>query len=235
MRETIIIGIVVGVLFFAAGVVMTALAIKYATTAILWDVLLWSGVGVMIASVATLALYIWSQTSGGAFWVPAALLNLGVSAVITGIAYSYTSIPAGAAAEYLYFYADMADDTNPGNLIPLAIRNTSSGPYMNVIAWFSPASAKGNPDLQDYWSLGPLRYINAVQQAGNYRAGRALPLGYYRIEITCNKGEKTANFVELIELREFGGKVVPLVDVWGDGIKLYTSPRPAELQDNRTP
>jgi hypothetical protein len=93
MREAIFIGTVVGLLFFAAGAVMTALAVKYATSAALWDVVLWSGVGLMIASLASLALYIWSQTTGGAFWIPAALLNLGICIILSGIAYSYSTVP----------------------------------------------------------------------------------------------------------------------------------------------
>ena len=94
MREAIIIGVVVGLLFFAAGVIMTALAVKYATNSILWDVLLWSGIALMVASVATLILYIHSQSSGGAFWVPALLINLGVYAIISGVAYTSSSAPA---------------------------------------------------------------------------------------------------------------------------------------------
>jgi hypothetical protein len=145
--------------------------------------------------------------------------------------------PPLEVAEFLYFDADIVDDSILAGPIRLNIRNTSSGPYMNVVAWFSPASAKGNPDPPGgpYWSLAPLKYVNPVQQAGGYWAGREVPLGYYRIEIIGNKGEKSVSFVELLELRELHGKIVQLVDVWGGSTKLYTSPRPTELQNNRTP
>jgi hypothetical protein len=93
MREAIIVGVVVGLLFFAAGVVMTALAVKYATNSLLWDVVLWSGVALMVASVATLGLYIYSQSNGGAFWIPALLVNLGICAIISGIAYTNSTAP----------------------------------------------------------------------------------------------------------------------------------------------
>jgi hypothetical protein len=78
-------------------IVMTAVAIKYATNSILWDILLWSGVALIIASIATLALYIWSQSNGSAFLIPAFLVNLGICAVLSGIAYSYATKPVEQA------------------------------------------------------------------------------------------------------------------------------------------
>lgn len=113
MREAIIIGIVVGALFFAAGVVMTALAVKYAANAILWDVLLWSGIGLMATSIASLALYIWSQTNGGAFWIPVALLNLGICAIVSGIAYNYSTALADdqlAAPKFSWIWEPLTAD-----------------------------------------------------------------------------------------------------------------------------
>jgi ABC-type cobalamin transport system permease subunit len=69
MRTDILIAVVVGLLFFAGSLVMTALAIKYATSNFLWDVLLWVGIAGMICSAMTLGLFMFLKTvenhSGG--------------------------------------------------------------------------------------------------------------------------------------------------------------------------
>lgn len=86
MREAIIVGSVVGLFFFAAGAIMTALAIKYATSSSFWDVVLWAGIATMASTVATLGLYISSQINGGPFWVPAACFTAAVFIGTIGLA-----------------------------------------------------------------------------------------------------------------------------------------------------
>ncbi len=85
MREAIIIGVIVGFLFFAGSATLTALAIKNATDSALWDYILWAGVGGMLVSVASLAIFISSQVYGRPFWMPVILINLAICLGVLGI------------------------------------------------------------------------------------------------------------------------------------------------------
>lgn len=89
MRETIIIGVVVGAIFFAAGAIVSALAIKYATSSYLWDAILWGGVALMMCSLVTLGLYISSQLGGRPFVLPALLINFGLCLVVGGFVWHF--------------------------------------------------------------------------------------------------------------------------------------------------
>ncbi len=90
MREAIIIGIIVGALFFAAGAVLSALAIKYATSSLLWDVVLWGSVALMMGSLVTLGLYISSQLSGRPFVGPALIINFGLCLIVGGFVWHFS-------------------------------------------------------------------------------------------------------------------------------------------------
>jgi hypothetical protein len=90
MREAIIIGTVVGLFFFACGAVMSALAIKYASSSILWDFVLWGGVGLMLISAVTLGLYISSQLAERTFMLPAVFVNLGICFLVLGVVWHFT-------------------------------------------------------------------------------------------------------------------------------------------------
>jgi len=89
MRETIIIGIVVGAIFFAAGAIVSSLAIKYATSSYLWDAVLWGGVALMLCSLITLGLYISSQLGGRPFVLPSLLINFGLCLVVGGLVWHF--------------------------------------------------------------------------------------------------------------------------------------------------
>src|ERR1700687_2915639 len=89
MRETIIICVVVVAIFFAAGAIVSALAIKYATSSYLWDAVLWGGVALMICSLVTLGLYISSQLGGRPFVLPALLINFGLCLVVGGFVWHF--------------------------------------------------------------------------------------------------------------------------------------------------
>jgi hypothetical protein len=78
MRD-ILIALAVGAIFFFASAIMTALAIKYATSSRLWDAVLIVGIAGMIGSLATLALFVNSQNKGLPLLWPAILTNLGYS------------------------------------------------------------------------------------------------------------------------------------------------------------
>lgn len=89
MRDSIIVGVVVGTLFFAAGAILTALAIKYATSSDLWDFVLWGGVALMTCSVATLGIYISSQIWNRSFLLPATIIDLGICLIVVGLVWHF--------------------------------------------------------------------------------------------------------------------------------------------------
>ena len=99
MRKTIIIGIVIGLLFFGGSAVLTALAIKQATNSTLWDIVLWGGTAMVISAVATLALYISSQPSGRPFLWPALCINLGLCLIIAGFVWHFSEETSAKRAE----------------------------------------------------------------------------------------------------------------------------------------
>lgn len=89
MRETIILGTIFGILFFAASAIVSALAIKNATPSILWDIILWGGVAGVAIGLALIALYISSQMTGRSFMIPALLITFGISALVAGLVWHY--------------------------------------------------------------------------------------------------------------------------------------------------
>jgi hypothetical protein len=91
LRENIIIGGTIGLLFCAVGAVMTALAIKYATPGLLWDVILYGGVALIFVSISTLALYVSSQLTGKDFYMPAILVDLGICFIVGGLVWHYST------------------------------------------------------------------------------------------------------------------------------------------------
>lgn len=99
MREAIIIGVAIGAFFFAGGGILTALAIKYATSSVLWDFVLWTGTSLMIASVATLALYVSSQLTGRAFLIPALLIDLGICSIAGGLVWHFSETHEASTGE----------------------------------------------------------------------------------------------------------------------------------------
>lgn len=92
MRAEILIALVVGAIFFFASAIVTALAIKYATSSRLWDVVLIAGIAGMIGSVVTLALFVNSQNKGLPILWPALLINLGICLVIAGSVWHFSGI-----------------------------------------------------------------------------------------------------------------------------------------------
>jgi hypothetical protein len=109
MRNDMVIGILIGIVFFAAGAILTALAVKYATSGYLWDAILWLGVGLMINSAATLALFYWTEKTGGAFWFPATLLNVGLCVILAGIFYSDSSAPKQDQPAFSWIWDALSD------------------------------------------------------------------------------------------------------------------------------
>jgi hypothetical protein len=85
VRENVIVGIVIGLLFFGAGAILTALAIKQATNSALWDFVLWGGITMLISGIVTLALFISSQTYGRPFLWPALLISFGLCLIVFGL------------------------------------------------------------------------------------------------------------------------------------------------------
>jgi hypothetical protein len=90
MRENITVGVIVGLFFFMATAVVTAIAIKYATPSLLWDIILWGGVTGMLCSVLTLVLFVSAQLSGRPFLWPALLINFGLCLGAAGIVWHFS-------------------------------------------------------------------------------------------------------------------------------------------------
>jgi fluoride ion exporter CrcB/FEX len=84
MREFFAIPAAIGLFFFLATCVMTAVAIRYATPSLLWDLILWGGVIGMFSTVATFALFVSSQLTGRPFLWPTLAINLGICLIVGG-------------------------------------------------------------------------------------------------------------------------------------------------------
>jgi hypothetical protein len=233
------IGIALALLGLGGGGALFVLPHPYA------DYVGWSQISISVVGLALLGLHHFRRKAGGSVGMTLAVLGTaliligGLVGLIGAFKIDAAKMNGNRAPEgLLYFDADLRGKTTADS-IPLQLHNTSDEPFLNVRAWFSPASAKGNPDPPGgpYWTLAHLKYVNSVQQAGVFWSGQQIPLGYYRIEMIANK-DKSVGFNELLELREFEGKIIQLVDVWAGGQqgggKLYTSPRPDELRDSRT-
>jgi hypothetical protein len=91
MRDAIIVGTIIGAFFFMATAAMTAVAVRYATPTVLWDVIFWAGIAGMIMSATSLALFVSSQVYGRPLWMPAALINLGICFFVFGLVWHFQS------------------------------------------------------------------------------------------------------------------------------------------------
>ena len=174
----------------------------------------------------------------------ALLIAGGACALITGVVLWLDASPGGAesaANEFIYFDVDLSAP-NAAGAYPGRIINRAPSTFFNVIAWFSPESAKGNADRPDgaYWSLRPLQVGFPVLHTGGPRTGKFIPLGYYFVQCNATYNDISYYFRELLQIREYDGSVIQLIDVWkispdGKQTKVYTSDRPNELKDDRQP
>lgn len=89
MRD-ITIAFIVGTIFFAGGAILTALAIKHATSPGLWDAILWGGIALMVASVLALGIFVSSEQAHRPFWGPAVLGVLGVFALVGALGWHFS-------------------------------------------------------------------------------------------------------------------------------------------------
>jgi hypothetical protein len=177
----------------------------------------------------------------------ALLIAGGVCAFITGCVLWLDASQNSAEIvdnEYLYFDVDLSA-TNTAGEFPGRIVNKASSTFSDVIAWFSPEAAKGKSDPQNqanpYWSLSHLQVVFPFLHSGSPRTGKFLPMGYYFVQYNGTYKNISYYFREFLEIRNFNGSVIQLIDVWKDipskgvSTKVYTSDRPVELKDNREP
>ncbi len=236
MREAIIIGTILGLFFFMATAAMTAIAVKYATPSVLWDVIFWGGIAGMIMSVATLALFVSSQMSGRPFVIPSALIDLGICLAVAGFVWHFSSSHQ-KAAEYLYFRVDILNPNNMRAISPGVIVNADDVPYQAVDSWFSPSAAGRNPDLAGgpYWSLRPLKVSMQLLHKGEFRTGKEIPPGDYCVEYNAVRLGLSIGFLERLQILPVNGKLVQVIDVWKNGELVYSSARPEGFNDTPVP
>jgi hypothetical protein len=200
VREAVIIGVVIGAFFCAVGAILTALAIKFGTDSPLWDLVLWGGAVIMVASVATLGLYISSQVGGRPFMMPSLLINLGICFLTAGVLWHFSRVSHYLVdGDYLYYYVDIVNPRDSNAAIPLWINNESPAPFDNVDPWFSPASAKGNDKDSDYWTIGgQLKVVYPFVRHGKVKYGPAVRPFNFRIEYDATFKGVSYHFIELL-------------------------------------
>ena len=97
------------------------------------------------------------------------------------------------------------------------IVNDGAYPFYNIDTWFSPASAKRNPDKPDYWRLRSLKVVWPLLNRGRFRIGKEIPPGDYFIESNCqNRKGESLFFVERLQV----SLTVAIVDVYKNGNEL---------------
>jgi hypothetical protein len=114
MRESIVIGATLGLLFAAVGAIVAALAVKYATPSVLWDVVLGGGIALSLISLATLALYVSSQFYGYPLVVPSLLVDFAICLFVAGVIYHLSDTrPLAPSREELARQRDVLRDQVP--------------------------------------------------------------------------------------------------------------------------
>jgi hypothetical protein len=90
-------GIFIGVLLTAIGLVVTALAIKYATDSLLWDVILALGIAIAVMAVVDTAWAIFASSSelrkSRPLWGPMILVDLGICLIVGAIVWHFNDAP----------------------------------------------------------------------------------------------------------------------------------------------
>jgi hypothetical protein len=194
----------------AAGAIMTALALRYATSALLADALLWGGITIAICSLATLLLHYSSQKYGRPFLEPALLLNLAICLVIFGLVWHFSS-EVKDDDKYMFFHVEAQSNNQTDFLIRLV--NRAPGPFYSVDYWFCPWSSGGSNDPA-YWSIGrPLKIFFPTLQNGDFTLGKTIPIGDYRIEFDGTYQDLSYHFVEHLEIKASGGVLSQAIEV----------------------
>jgi len=136
---------------------------------------------------------------------------------------------------FFYFTVDLLNVRDLTSLRPGRIVNECPKPFQAVDSWFSPEAAQRNPEPRTeqnpYWWLRHLKVVMPLLHKGAFRTGKDIPIGHYWIEYHGIYDGQSCGFNELLRIREHNGELVQLIDVWKDGVgKVYTSPRPPELE-----
>lgn len=223
MRESIIIGFIVGTFFAAISAIVAALAIKNATPSLLWDIVLWGGVAMLLCSIATLALYTSAQNSGRFLLWPALLINTGLCLIVGGLVWHLAGPTTDS--DYLIYKADIQNPSDLRALLPIVIGSPSFASFDNVDQWWSPWNGGNHsPYPQDstnpYWSIGAQMKVVIPFVRGGTLYGRSIPANDYFIESNTSFKGMNYHFDERLNIFTRNGQLVQEIDVWrtiGDG------------------
>lgn len=168
------IALVMGVFFFAGGAVMTALAIKYATPGLLWDIVLWGGIlgmALSAANIIMLAIYYLSDAilrTQRPILGPAILMNLAICLAVGSLIWHFSEAPIA-------------------QLLPDTQRPERTGAYDTNLV-IETKGAYLRPNIPENWQVSVIRldgkgeinstgYIGSTpQQAGIFPYGKAMPI-----------------------------------------------------------
>ena len=108
-----------------------------------------------------------------------------------------------------YGYLSAEVDSMKNTTDPVPVWFQASGLLFGVNYWIAPGGVS-DPNNNLYWSIGG-GYIPETR--GGFRIGKSLLPGKYRIEISARNGST----VQTLEIKEVGGKLVQLIDVFRHG------------------
>ncbi len=127
---------------------------------------------------------------------------------------------------YSYFQADESDLMAYKDKIRLWINSTGYLDQINI--WITPFGV-ADPNDDAYWSIGggPLGPV----YKGNALSGISIRPGKYTIDLNARNGL----VVQTLKIFEYQGKLIEITDVFRDGEKLYSTPRPIGMAVGASP
>lgn len=143
-----------------------------------------------------------------------------------------------AVPPFFYFDVDILDPQNLVAANPGRIVSGDDIPFHNVTSWFSPSSAKRNPNPPGgpYWSMGELQVVITPLYQGAFWTGKMIPPGDYCVESNSIREGRSVSFGERLQIVPFEDKLIQLIDVWKDGRqRIYSTPRPPGFKDSPVP
>lgn len=163
-------------------------------------------------SVATLMLFVSSQTSGRPFVLPASAINLGICLVVIGLVFHFSR--ERRDNEYFFFRVEIRDPSNLTAELPIWITNQAPSPFMTVNSWFSPWGVTNASDPA-YWSTGgPLSIAVSVLQHGTFSSGKSIHPGDYQIEYDATYRGLSFHFFEHLTIEERDGSLIQRINVY---------------------
>jgi hypothetical protein len=219
----------IGALYLALGVVVTALAGLYAGPRF-WEALLWGGIALATGCVASLCLSYSHQATGRPFLGPALAINLGLCLVIIGFVWHFWK--AVIDADVLFYFVDIRDPKDISAQLPIYIASRSPGTFEKVDPWWSPWGSEQTSDLNDptslYYSIGGRLKLVYPWIRGNTKYGLAVTAGDYLVEYNATLKDINYHFDEHLVIQNQDGILVQKIDVWrvvvpgGERVAVYS-------------